>query len=299
MGLFANEGVQFGFAILGVFGLAVLYEFARRGKTLQRDKYADTATVFMFLLLVVTGWVHQPFGGKDEPSIMLTAGAGMQLFAFGLIWLAPRDISERKKEPRRAPAEFGLLMCYAHVCRVWATMKYDGYLPSDQTGDGCIQTLEALAMQVTVVGLARQEVSARECGRCAAGLGLAALFGLVCYGSLDYRPWVDRMYASTQYAELIGWLYMADFARSLRKNGLVNSIYVLPTVVNGACRAYFWYSAYAEIRPENPIRLMSLFPAVLLATQVAIMGVACSIGVLQDVRVPGLPTFEPTKNPDV
>ena len=69
--------------------------------------------MFMFLCVLATGYIHQPFGGKDEPSIMITAGAAMQLAAFILLFLAPReDGADMKKEPRRAPADFGLLMIY-------------------------------------------------------------------------------------------------------------------------------------------------------------------------------------------
>lgn len=288
MGFLGNEGVQFGFAVLGVSMLTVLYEYVRRRRGIkdQRDQYADMASAFIFLLLVAAGYIHQPFGGKDEPSIMLTAGAGMQLFAFILLWLAPR--TEHKAAPR-APAEFGLLMVLALLVRVWCTMKYEGYLPSDQTGDGCIQTLEFAAMQVAVVGLARQQITKEECRRWLSGLAAASAFAVVCYGNLDSRPWVDRAFAASQYAELIAWLYMADFARQKQRC----ATFILPSLVQAACRLYFWSCALPELGPqpgEVQIRLMWAFPAVLVGTHVALVAVILGIGALQDVRVPGLPT---------
>jgi len=286
---FGNEGVQFGLAISGVFGLTVGYEVvrSRRGLSGRRNQYATAATMFMFLSCLATGYVHQPFGGKDEPSIMITAGAAMQLFAFGLLFLAPREAgADQRKEPRRAPADFGFLMIYALVARLWCTMKYDGYLPSDQTGDGCIQTLEALAMQVVVVGLARQITpTMEECGRFCAGFSGAWVCALLCYGSLDWRPWVDRLYASTQYSELIAWFLMLDFARKACKSGSMNSMYVLPSFLNACCRCYFWVSAYSEMSPKNPIRLMTCFPTVLVAMHVVMAGAILSIGIMKDLRV--------------
>lgn len=298
-GLLSNEGVQFGFAVAGVAVLATLYEYAarwRRGAKEQRDQYADMATVFIFLLLVAAGYIHQPFGGKDEPSIMITAGAGMQLFAFVLLWLAPRSQGESKKP--RAPAEFGLLMVCALLARVWCTMKYEGYLPSDQTGDGCIQTLEFLSMQVTVVGLARQEIGLAACRRGLAALAAAVLCGQVCYGSLDSRPWVDRTFAATQYAEVAAWLYMADHAR----RGKSSATFVLPSLVQAACRLYFWICAYPElgIQPgEVQVRLQPLFPYVLVAVQASLAALIGGIGAMQDLRVPGLPTSCAGMSPDV
>jgi len=285
---FGNEGVQLGIAVTGVFGITVGYEVVRskRGLSGRRNQYTSAATMFIFLFLLAVGWVHQPFGGKDEPSIALTAGAGMQLFAFILLFLAPReDGADQRKEPRRAPADFGFLMIYALVARLWCTMKYDGYLPSDETGDGCIQTLEALAMQVAVVGLARQAIGFEECKRFLGGLAVAWVCALVCYGSLDWRPHVDRLYASTQYSELIAWLFMLDFARKATKNGTVGGMYVLPSFLNACCRAFFWVCAYSEMIPKTPIRLMAWFPAMIVAVQVLMAGVILSTGVLKDRRV--------------
>lgn len=285
---FGNEGVQFGLAITGIFGITVGYEVARskRGVSGRRNQYASAATMFMFLCVLATGYIHQPFGGKDEPSIFITAGAAMQLCAFLLLFLAPReDGADMKKEPRRAPADFGLLMIYALVARLWCTMKYDGYLPSDQTGDGCIQTLEALAMQAVVVGLARQTISLEECKRFVIGFAVAWICALLCYGSLDWRPNVDRLYASTQYSELIAWVLMVDFARQASKYGKTASMYVLPSFLNACCRCFFWVSAYTEMAPKNPIRLMTWFPTVLVAMHIVMAGVILSIGVIKDKRM--------------
>merc|ERR1719498_1128035 len=105
-------------------------------------------------------------------------------------------------------------------------MKYEGYLPSDQTGDRCIQT---------------------------------------------------RAFAATQYAELVAWLYMADFARRRR----ASATFVLPSLVQAACRLYFWACALPELGPqpgEVQIRLMPWFPAVLVGTHVALVAVILGIG---------------------
>jgi len=279
-----NEGLQFGIALAGVFALTGYYEYtkSKQRTNMRKDKFADGATCFIFLLTIAVMYIHKPFGDGDEPSIMITAGAAMQLFAFLLLWLAPMDV----KDGQRAPAEFGMLMVFALVCRLWCTMKYDGYLPSDETGDGCIQTLEAVAMEVALIGVARAGVSLEEFKRFGSGLLGAGVFAMLCYGSLDYRPHVDRLYAATQYAELIAWFFMADFARKAsRANGRVNAIYVLPSFLQALCRCYFWVSAYVEIAPQNPIRLQVFFPTVLVGLHIVMALVILRIGVLQDLRV--------------
>lgn len=279
----ADEGILFGAAFVGVFAMTGVFEYARSkmgGVSKRKDKWADAATTFIFMLLLATGYVHKDFGGDDEPSILLTAGAGMQLFAMLLLWLAPHVFPE--KGAPKPPAEFGILVAFALCARVWCTMRFEGYLPSDQTGDGCIQTLEALAMQVCVIGLARNGIQQQELLRACGGLSVALALGCVCYGSLDHRPWVDRIYATSQYAEAAAWVLMADTARKSEKR---SCIYVLPSFVQTGCRGYFWLSAFPEIGTPNPAFLQYFFPHALLAAHLT-MGIAIlRVALFQDLRV--------------
>jgi len=279
----ADEGILFGVAIVGVLAMTGVFEYWRSktgASSRKKDKWVDATTTFIFMMLLATGYVHKDFGGDDEPSIMLTAGAGMQLFAMMLLWLAPHVFPE-KGQPK-PPAEFGLLVAYALLVRVWCTMRFEGYLPSDATGDGCIQMIEGIAMQVCVVGLARQGIQQEELQRAVKGLLVALVLGFLCYGSLDHRPWIDRAYASSQYGETVAWVMMVDYARKSEKR---SAIYVLPSFVSIGCRGYFWLSAYPEIAPVDPVWLMSWFPQALLATHAVMALAILRIAMFQDLRV--------------
>jgi len=258
----ADEGVQFGAMMAGVFILIFVIEYFRlitgKKKELAEEKYANAATWSIFLILTAAGHVHKP----NDPSILITAGEGMQLFAMFLIWIAPRR-GQDSNAPR-ASVEFGMLTAFSLTLRLWCTMKFNGYLPVDRTGDGCIQFIEAASLFLTVYGLGRIEMSGLAAARSMTAILASIVLATVCYGNLDRNTLADRLYAASVYSELFSWLFMYKFIKGKGKDG-VSSMAFLPSFVQSACKGYFWFAALDETLVKKPVLLQGIFNSVLVA----------------------------------
>lgn len=296
--LLQNEGVEFGIACTSVFVLMLAVEyirFLRRQSSDQkprdlREQCANTASCFIFLLLTAAAYIRRPDDQKNDPSILLTTGAGLQLYAFCLLYAFPRAV---ESVARRAPAEFGMLFVYALNARTWCTMMYNGYLPADETGDGCIQTIEALTLVVAAGGVIREGVSLQAAKRTVAVLAASWVCAFFCYGTLDRRPWVDRYYASSLYAELFAWVLMLGQAYEVSKTASVDGIYLLPSFVQGVCRSYAWYAAFKALdlvsaRTHPFSYLMAWFPVAIVVIHFGMSGIVAAIGALCIREVPGI-----------
>jgi len=263
----ADEGVQFGALIAGVFILLFFVEYARvlRGKKkgIEQEQYANAATWCIFLILTAAGHVHKP----NDPSILITAGEGMQLFTMFLIWAAPRRGCNQNVP--RASVEFGALMLFSMMIRIWCTMKFEGYLPVDRTGDGCIQFIELGSFLLTLYGLWNLKLKADQTPRVVGAIVIACSFARVCYGNLDNDAMADRLYATSVYSEFLAWVFLLQYARNEGKDG-VCSMALLPAFVQAACKAYFWYAAFNETSVKKPILLQGIFNIVLLMDYVVL-----------------------------
>lgn len=285
-----NEGVEFGIATVSVFILTFVIEYIRHLRSKSdakprdmREQCANTASCFIFLLLTAAAYIRRPDDQKNDPSILISTGAGLQLYAFCLLYLFPRTVDSTT---RRAPAEFGLLFVYTLLARTWCTMMYNGYLPADETGDGCIQMIEAATGIIAVVGLVREGVDGKAVLNTLGLLAISWACALVCYGALDHRPWVDRYYASSLYAELLAWVVMVRAANEVSKSQQVDGIYLLPAFVQAVCRSYAWYAAYVVMEliparnPQPLIRLMEWFPLVIVLLHFSMSITIAGIGAL-------------------
>merc|ERR550537_67997 len=137
---------------------------------LKQDKKILLAWALYFVL-VYAGAIFQP--KAEDPSILITFGAGTLLFSFVLLWVIP------SKDPRPpAPAEFPLIMITALACRLSSTTRFLGYLPTDATGDGCYQALEAVALLVACRGLCASGLTPAQGLRCVLPVALGVLFSL-------------------------------------------------------------------------------------------------------------------------
>jgi len=276
-----NEGVAFGICVAAVFLFIFAVELMR-GKMLSEIR-ANAATWGIFLILTAAGHIHTP----DDPSILITVGAAMQLLAFCIL-LAPR---EGKPGPRM-PLEFGILMCAALTLRVIVTMQFDGYLPNDETGDGCIQALEALTCAALLYGM-KKEITLRGAPgkvflRSSMAITFCVIIGLICFGNLDKNSTngnrADEEYASTIYMELLAWGFMFVFMREKRE--AVNLSFLRPSAIQGFSRAFYWYAALPETTVSDGIRLQHVFGWILVLCHVA-MGLICAaLATASDVRAP-------------
>jgi hypothetical protein len=279
-----DEGVEFGIATAIIFLLLFGYEVMRsrrEGKNLGREKYTNAATWGIFLFMGVAGHVHKP----EDPSILISAGAGMELLAFSLLYLAPRRPGVSGDEPR-APADFGMLMVLALFSRLVVTTGWSGYLPVDATGDGCLQLIETITMYIALRGVFYRHEEGWKWSRVDADTKSRVLFlctlcflgGQLVFGDLNRNCGADEAYAMSLYLELAAWSCFLAFA--WRAHEGINAMGFLPACVQAMCRGYFWYAAYGEAEVRSPRRLQALFPPVLLGTHVlmvAVCGILSSI----------------------
>lgn len=275
--------MMFGLATAVAFLLIFVVEYVRgkrKSKELGREQYANAATWGIFLILSVAGHVHKP----DDPSILITCGAGMQLLASALLWAAPRR-NGAPETAKRAPTEFGVLAAFAIAVRLVVTCQYNGYLPVDATGDGCIQVLEATTLLLTLHGLfyepgAGYRISHLEWAslrRASWAICACVAAGLICFGDLNRNSGADEAYAMSIYMELMSWFFFFAFVWGPGREG-VNAMGLLPASVQAMCRSYFWYMALNEtrVREPRPYTLQPYFNVVLLASHLG-MAILCGV----------------------
>merc|ERR1719375_2491724 len=181
-------GKRFALLVAGIVVIFLLAENFNKLRLIPSRLKQDKKTVLAWALyagLVYTGAIFQP--RAEDPSILITFGAGTLLFSFVLLWVIP------SKDPRPpAPAEFPLIMITALAFRLSSTTRFLGYLPTDATGDGCYQSLEALSCMLALRGLLAQGLTPRAGLRCVACVAVSVLLAVFCYGDLDRRPFWDR-----------------------------------------------------------------------------------------------------------
>lgn len=266
-----NEGVAFGLAIAANFLLLFVLE-AVRGR-LNKKLYVNAATWGLFLILTAAGHLHSP----NDASIYITVGAALQLLALSILVASARHGA-------RFPPEFAALMAIALFVRVAVTVYDMGYLPNDETGDGCIQAIEAFTMLILLAGLLR-EVRWRDCWKwklsCARfmkTLFLCSTLGFLCCGDKDINKDIgllaDEAYAAAVYMELAAWVSMAHYTMTcdIRE---VNPTWLLPAVIQAASRTYFWWASYRldALKVEEPVLLQSCFPTVIVLVFVAMTSI--------------------------
>lgn len=261
-----DTGLQFALLITGILVITLIAEnfytfrgISRKVKdNLARDKATAVAWA-VFASLMYAGFIYQP--QAEDPSIVLTFGAGMQLFSFCLLWTLPR-----KPLTAVATTEFALLMATSFSLRLSSTCRFQGYLPTDATGDGCYQALEGMCLFLALYGLAGTGISlpqARNCVLTVMGSGLASV---VCYGDLNRRLVWDRVYACSLYMEFMSWGFL--ICRALSAKGHVAAGFLLPAIGSACCRSIFWIVAMEELRPLRPVWHMDSFPAVIVGNHV-------------------------------
>jgi hypothetical protein len=298
-----NEGVAFGLCVAGVFLLIFtgdllrcLFPVSRSGAKsngkLGNEQFVNASTWGIFLIMTAAGHVHRP----DDPSILITVGAAMQLLAMILLWITsgerdeyarvasgPEDNRGRVTAPR-ASLEFATIFALAVALRVFVTVTWEGYLPNDPTGDGCIQLMEILTLCCIAYGLTARELW-NEWRSALTGITMSVLLcvlaGCICFGDLDIpeeeavlkvsehtsSTLSDKVYASSIYLEMVSWFHMVRFMRD--QNRKISTDFFLPSALQAFCRAFYWHAAFGETIVRNPILLQGIFPWVLISCHVA------------------------------
>jgi len=257
----AESGKRFAYLVAGLVVIALLAENFKHIRALPAKVTQDKKQVVawaLFLSLLYSGYVYQP--ESDDPSVVITFGAGVQLFTFVLLWVMPRKKAAYYLQPSGDSPEFALLMTTGLCLRLLSTCRYQGYLPTDATGDGCYQALEGLAMLIAIRGLMETGITPAQGMRSVATVLGCICFALVCYGDLDRRPVWDRVYAASIYIEVVSWAFIGTSLFRAGPERTIKPSFLVPAIVHATLRAVFWYIAQDEMNPKNPIRLMAYFP---------------------------------------
>lgn len=277
----AEQGKRFALLVAGVVVIVLLAENFQKIKSLPRKVTQDKPQVAAwatFFGLLYAGIVYQP--EAEDPSILITFSAGIQLFTFILFWVMPRKKPEWYLQPTGDSAEFALLMAVALTTRLTSTCRFQGYLPSDATGDGCYQALEALSVFVAVRGLAVTGLTPRQGFKCIFTVALCALFSVVCAGDLNRRPIWDRIYATSTYVEVFAWVFAGASIYKAGPERTIKPMFLLPAIGQACCRAVFWYISLEELEPRHPIRLQEWFPTVIVALHFLLAGSLAVLGLV-------------------
>jgi hypothetical protein len=260
-------GKRFALLVAGIVLIFLLAENFNKIRMIPSRLKQDKKTVLAWALyagLMYSGAILQP--RAEDPSILITFGAGTLLFSFVLLWVIP------SKDPRPpAPAEFPLIMITALAFRLSSTTRFLGYLPTDATGDGCYQALEAVALLVACRGLAAVGVSLRQARNVLLTVATCSTLGYFCHGDLDQRPLWDRAYASSIFMEFMAWGFLAPLM--LRRRDDKPTSFLLPAAGQAAIRAVFWFLAADEMASARPQHLMAYFPqAVVWMSMITALG---------------------------
>jgi len=312
-----NEGVAFGLCVGGVFLmiftgdlLRCCFPVSKSGQSKKgkfgSEKYINATTWGIFLIMTAAGHVHRP----DDSSILITVGAAMQLLAMILLWVTSIDSDEYTvvpTDPRsdgmptraqipRASLEFTILFGLGVAFRVFVTATWEGYLPNDPTGDGCIQLMEGITLCCIVYGMTARELWndwRTSLKNAFLPTLLCVLAGCICFGDLDIpeeeavlkvsehtsSTLSDKVYASSIYLEMVSWFHMVRFMRE--QNRKTSTEFFLPSALGAFCRAFYWHAAFDETVVRNPVLLQGIFPWVLIGCHV-VMGSTCGfLGFIQ------------------
>jgi len=259
-----EAGKRFALLVAGIVVIFFVAENFAKIKAIPKQIHPDKRTVVAwttFLILLYAGYIYQP--EAEDPSVTITFGAGIQLFSMLLLYVMPRKPDTPLSAKTGDSAEFCLLLAVAMGLRLSSTCRFLGYLPTDATGDGCYQAMEALSMVIAIRGLLAMGLAPKQGVKCVLTVLASMLLSVVCYGDLDRRPFWDRVYATSNYVEFGAYAFMSLNLLSA-VDRTVPRQFLLPSIGQGYMRAGFWYLAMDEMIPQRPTRLMEYFPTVLV-----------------------------------
>lgn len=269
----AAAGKRFVILVVGVLMIFVAAENFRKIKTMPSSLRKVTEDKKMvaawstFLTLLYAGFIYQP--EAEDPSVLMSFGAGIQLFAMLLLYAMPRKAAVAGAGPSGDAPEFALLMAVALICRLSCTTRFLGYLPTDTTGDGCYQVLEGLSVALALRGLSSTGITPKQGIHCVVAVGIGALCSCICYGDLNRRVVWDRIYAAGTYIEFFSWWFLAAALLKTRGDRSLKLAFLCPACAQAAVRAIFWFLAIDELNSfsleSSQIRLMAYFGHALLA----------------------------------
>jgi hypothetical protein len=200
--------------------------------------------------LTVAGYVYHVIAGQEFSSL-LTLSAVFQCLAFSL--LGAQIIGSNSVAGISAKSLS--LDAFALAGRLSSTLFFDGYLPSDQTGDWIYQAFDCLSLAMVlwvlyrVLSVHRTTYEADEDAFPAIPLALGVIvLAAVFHGNFDESPIFDTLWMCGVFASAISvlpqlWMMAHRSGKSSALTSHFVAVMALARMVSGA---YMWY-AYPEI----------------------------------------------------
>merc|ERR1719352_84802 len=202
------------------------------------------------VFLTVAGYVYHVIAGQEFSSL-LTLSAVFQCLAFSLLGV---QIIGKDSAAGISAKSLGL-DALALASRLSSTLFFDGYLPSDQTGDWIYQAFDCVSLAMVlwvlyrVLSVHRPTYEADEDAFPAIPLALGVIvLAAVFHGNFDESPIFDTLWMCGVFASAISvlpqlWMMAHRSGKSSALTSHFVAVMALARMVSGA---YMWY-AYPEI----------------------------------------------------
>jgi hypothetical protein len=203
--------------------------------------------------LTAAGYVYHVIAGQEFSSL-LTLSAVFQCLAFSLLGV---QIIGKDSAAGISAKSLGL-DAFALASRLSSTLFFDGYLPSDQTGDWIYQAFDCVSLAMVlwvlyrVFSATRTTYEADEDAFPAMPLAVAVLvLAAVFHGNFDESPIFDTLWMCGVFASAVSvlpqlWMMTHSRGKASALTSHFVAVMALARVVSGA---YMWH-AYPEIEAE-------------------------------------------------
>jgi len=203
--------------------------------------------------LTAAGYVYHVIAGQEFSSL-LTLSAVFQCLAFSLLGV---QIIGKDSAAGISAKSLGL-DAFALASRLSSTLFFDGYLPSDQTGDWIYQAFDCVSLAMVlwvlyrVFSASRTTYEADEDAFPAMPLAVAVLvLAAMFHGNFDESPIFDTLWMCGVFASAVSvlpqlWMMTHSRGKASALTSHFVAVMALARVVSGA---YMWH-AYPEIEAE-------------------------------------------------
>lgn len=231
--------------------LVSIFLYVYRSKTVKNN--FDTGLLY-FIWAVLACFVAKGLSDRTF-SALITLSAAVQCLGFCFL----RAKIRKQRGVAGISSRSVQLFAVMYVFRLFSTLQYNGYLPVDRSGDWVYQSIEVVALLVTVSVLAVMHGShegsyERDADTLPMGYLLvgAVLVSCCIHPHLNNRKLPDIAWTSALYLEAVAM--MPQMYMLVRKGGEVESLcshYIACCFLSRCLMLGFWLHSYAELRPKG------------------------------------------------
>ena len=219
--------------------------------------------VFFWIIAVCLSIIVYHFFSSKDYSFLLVLSSIVQMFSFIVI------IYKVSSSQSSSGLSYNSFLCYLVVLltRLSSTLFYNGYLPSDSTGDWFYQLIEIISVFSCIIIIymitsshrdtADNDLDRFNCNYLIwPSLGLAMLV----HTSLNNFFLTDVFWTNSMYLETVALIPQLMLFRT--KGGNIESYTSHYVALQGLSRLFsllFWYDTYVELNDDSIIHGFSMF----------------------------------------